>query len=223
MMQPTPTGDRLAAPPTVEDPTQADEGAQVYWLNCQPCHGDVGQGLTDDWRAQYPVEDQNCWESRCHGERPYEAGFKLPRAVPAVIGPQALGRFATAADLQRFISQAMPFQAPGSLSDDEYWALTAFLLRANALPGWTEALGAESAAAIGLRAPLVTATPVPAPSAWPGVFRRGWAALGCVVIVAGGVAAWAWRRRAGGRDGVRPHPQSHLPPRERDEASRGGS
>src|SRR5688572_23546779 len=56
----TPTIDRLAAPPTVENPNQADEGAQLYWLHCLPCHGDQGQGLTDEWRAQYPPEDQNC-------------------------------------------------------------------------------------------------------------------------------------------------------------------
>ena len=48
---PTPTLDRLAPPPTVASPTQADVGAQVYWLNCQPCHGDRSQGLTDEWFA----------------------------------------------------------------------------------------------------------------------------------------------------------------------------
>ena len=52
---PTPTVDRLAAPPTVPAPNQADEGAQLYWLYCQPCHGDQGQGLTDEWRAQFPA------------------------------------------------------------------------------------------------------------------------------------------------------------------------
>lgn len=44
----TPTIDRLLAPPTVPAPNQADEGAQLYWLHCQPCHGDQGQGLTDE-------------------------------------------------------------------------------------------------------------------------------------------------------------------------------
>jgi len=42
--------DRLAAPPTVYPPTQADQGAQVYWFVCMVCHGDRGQGLTDEWR-----------------------------------------------------------------------------------------------------------------------------------------------------------------------------
>ncbi len=81
----TPTPDRLAAPPTVASPNQADDGAQLYWQHCQPCHGDRGQGLTDEWRAQYPPEDQNCWKSRCHGQSPYEHGFILPTQVPALV------------------------------------------------------------------------------------------------------------------------------------------
>jgi cytochrome c len=199
-MQPTPTGDRLAAPPTVApaDRTQADEGAQVYWLNCQPCHGDVGQGLTDalndDWRAQYPVEDHNCWESRCHGDRPYDDGFTLPRTVPAVIGPGALARFATAAELQGYIRQAMPFHAPGSLSEPEYWALTAFLLRANALPEAAGSLDAASAAELGLHGALATATPPP--PAGPGPDQAGGLVLGGALLIVGLAAALGvWMRR----------------------------
>ena len=81
----TPTPDRLAPPPTVPSPTQADEGAQLFWLHCQPCHGDRGQGLTDEWRAQYPPEEEYCWESGCHGNQPYDEAFALPTRVPAVI------------------------------------------------------------------------------------------------------------------------------------------
>ncbi|MGH2538884.1 MAG: hypothetical protein ACRDHL_15955, partial [Candidatus Promineifilaceae bacterium] len=69
--------DRLASP-TPAGHAQSDSGAQLYWLHCQPCHGDQGQGLTDEWRAQYPPEEQNCWQSGCHGPRPYEEGFSLP-------------------------------------------------------------------------------------------------------------------------------------------------
>lgn len=131
---PTPTPDRLSAPATVASPTQVDEGAQIYWLHCQPCHGDQGQGLTDEWRAQYPADHQNCWNSGCHGQRPYQNGFTLPKTVPALIGPHTLAHFATAADLYTLINQAMPYQAPGSLKTEEYWAVTAFLLRGHRLP-----------------------------------------------------------------------------------------
>lgn len=125
----TPTIDRLAAPPTVVNPGQADEGAQLYWLHCQPCHGDQGQGLTDEWRAQYPPEDQNCWNSGCHGDRPYESGFTLPTAVPPVAGDDSLRQFGTAGQLYIYIQSVMPYQDPGNLTEEEYLAVTAFLLR----------------------------------------------------------------------------------------------
>ena len=132
-VKPTPTIDRLAAPPTVENPTQADEGAYLYWLNCQPCHGDQGQGLTDEWRAQYPMEDQNCWMSGCHGERPYEDGFSIPRTIPAVIGGDSLRRFTTLGQLYAYIRVSMPYEYPGALPDEEYLAIAAFLARAHGL------------------------------------------------------------------------------------------
>ena len=127
----TATVDRLAAPPTVEHPTQADDGAQLFWLHCQPCHGDRGQGLTDEWREQYPPEDRNCWEAGCHGERPYENGFTLPTAVPQVIGQGSLERFETLGQAHSFIQAAMPLQNPGHLSEEEYLAITAYLAREN--------------------------------------------------------------------------------------------
>src|SRR5512142_362788 len=29
--------------------TQAGHGKDVFWLHCMPCHGDQGQGLTDEF------------------------------------------------------------------------------------------------------------------------------------------------------------------------------
>jgi len=133
----TPTVDRLAAPPTVPAPNQADQGAQLYWLHCQPCHGDRGQGLTDEWRAQYPPEEQYCWESGCHGERPYDQAFALPTVVPPLVG-QGLGttvlqKFETMDAVYRYSSAAMPLFFPGELQQDEYLAIMAHLLRANGI------------------------------------------------------------------------------------------
>jgi len=99
-----------------------------------PCHGDVGQGLTDEFRfREYPPEDTNCWKSGCHGDRPYEDGFTLPKTVPAIIGAGALQKFKTAQELYGFISAAMPFNAPGSLEREQYLFVTAFLLEQNRL------------------------------------------------------------------------------------------
>jgi mono/diheme cytochrome c family protein len=156
----TPTIDRLAAPPTVENPTQADEGAQLFWLHCQPCHGDVGQGLTEDWRNQYPEEDRNCWNSGCHGNRPYENGFTLPTSVPAVTGENSLETFETVGQLYNFISAAMPYQNPGYLSEEEYLAMTAFLARAHGVWDGTP-LNPDNVGDFRLSSSSVTATPEP--------------------------------------------------------------
>lgn len=194
---PTPTVDRLAAPPTVTNPTQADLGAQLFWQHCQPCHGDQAQGLTDDWRAQYPLDHQDCWKSRCHGDQPYPNGFTLPHTVPALLGPGTLNRFATAAELFAFVSHAMPFQAPGTLKPEEYWAITAFLMRGH---GLSEASLPITDAAAAQRMPLgapaaATATPAtPAASAsipgWLPALAGG--ALGALTLAA--LGWWAWRR-----------------------------
>lgn len=199
---PVPTVDRLAAPPTLENPTQADEGAQLYWLNCQPCHGDRGQGLTDDWRAQYPPEDQNCWESGCHGERPYERGFTLPATVPAVVGQGSLERFQTAGQLYAYIKAAMPYQAPGTLSDEEYLAITAFLAREHGVwhsrPLRTETVGQLRFQEAVDAAPETPAAESADPS--PGQPRTDYRLtailLVAVPILLGGLWLWGRRRRS---------------------------
>lgn len=200
--QPTPTIDRLAPPPTVPSPTQADEGAYLYWLNCQPCHGDRGQGLTDEWRAQYPEEDQYCWNSGCHGERPYENGFTLPRTVPGVIGENTLNRFQTAGQMVAYIRVTMPYEYPGVLPEEEYLAIAAFLLRENHL--WDGAtLTQESANHLALwpeeSTPLLTSgatnsfQPTTAEKSkllFPTVLVTG---MALIALLLGG--AWIWRRR----------------------------
>jgi mono/diheme cytochrome c family protein len=170
---PTPpesTADRLAAPVLPPNPSQADLGAYTYWARCMPCHGDRGQGLTDEFRALYPPEDRNCWASGCHGPRPYENGFTLPATIPALIGPGRLESFSDAASLEAFIAAAMPFSDPGSLSQEEYWQVTAFLLRENRRDPGTATLGPENAGQFILRPepgaspPSPTGLPTPTPS-----------------------------------------------------------
>jgi mono/diheme cytochrome c family protein len=141
----TPTPDRLAEPTLPASPSQSDHGAQVYWLSCLPCHGDRGQGLTDEFRAIYPPEEQYCWESGCHGKRPYENGFTLPMQIPALVGPGTLQKFPTAANLRGFIFAAMPSWKPGSLTEEQSWQVTAFLLRQNGLWAARDELNASNA------------------------------------------------------------------------------
>ena len=49
--QPTPTYDPFGEPSLPNNPTQLESGRHLYWRHCMPCHGDMGQGLTDDFRV----------------------------------------------------------------------------------------------------------------------------------------------------------------------------
>jgi mono/diheme cytochrome c family protein len=148
--QTMPTPDRLAQPTLPAEPSQADKGAQVYWLSCLPCHGDKGQGLTQEFIQTYPEEDHNCWASGCHGNNPYESGFTIPKTIPAVISAGTLQKFPNALALHSYISATMPFWKPGSLSNDEAWQVTAFVLRENNLWTASEELSESNAALISL-------------------------------------------------------------------------
>lgn len=149
-MPPMPSG--LDPPPTVYPPTQVSEGSVVYYLVCMACHGDQGQGLTDEWRAALDPPDQNCWQSRCHAANYPPGGFVFPKIVPAIVSPGMMARFETALDLHEYLKSEMPFQAPGSLSEQEYWQLTAYLLRLNKIDWGSSLLDAEIAADLPLRA-----------------------------------------------------------------------
>jgi len=199
---PMPTPDRLAEPTLPAVPSQADHGAQVYWLNCLPCHGDVGQGLTDEFRDTYPPEDNNCWARGCHGRNPYEGGFTLPTSVPQLIGPGSLTRFGTVANLNGFIRAAMPFEDPGVLTEDEYWQVTAFLLRENRIT-YPEPLDASNADQILLSlsqptpTPIITSTPPP-PSSTPSPASensRNWTIFLLIFLLGGILFLWHTLRR----------------------------
>ncbi len=158
----TPTPDRLAQPTLPASPSQADHGAQVYWLSCLPCHGDKGQGLTDEFRTTYPPEEQYCWNRGCHGEVPYEQGFSIPKKIPAVIGQTALAKFSDAAQLNAYIRAAMPFWKPGSLTEEEAWRVTAFILRQNNL--WDDKTELNASNAVNVKIPRAAfLTPVGTP------------------------------------------------------------
>ena len=139
-----PVEDRLAEPVLPESPTQVDIGRNLYYFHCMPCHGDRGQGLTDEWREVWVEDHQNCWGRGCHTGRSHLAAFYIPRTIPAVIGSQqALDVFDTAEELFVFMRATQPPQRPGALADEEYWALTSFLLHENGRPLPDEGSGSD--------------------------------------------------------------------------------
>lgn len=134
-----------------ENATQLEKGAEIWRLVCQDCHGDKGQGLTQDWIAQWDPSDQNCWQAKCHATNHPPEGFILPRYVPPLVGETALARFATASDLHAYMRDKMPWHTPGSLQDGEYWELTAHVLDMNGIGPLPTDLDAEQATGILLR------------------------------------------------------------------------
>lgn len=178
--------------------TQADRGAQIFQYVCQDCHGDEGQGLTDEWRAEWAPEDQNCWQSKCHASNHPVEGFVLPRYVPAIIGPDRLARFETARDLYDFIRDNMPWHAPGSLQDLEYMQLTAFLVRENEIAPMDSPLDAQRAADLDLHPgntvdPESTGTSVSNNALTPILF---WSLLGLLLVGASFILGVRWYKRS---------------------------
>jgi len=81
----------------------------------------------------------------CHGPTLEGKGKKNP----ALTGAKALAKYKTAADLHGYIKEKMPKDDPGTLSDGDAWAVTAFLVSKNGKLG-DAALTAESAAGLSI-------------------------------------------------------------------------
>ena len=163
----TPTVDSWIIVDLPEDTTQLEYGAEVYRLVCKACHGDKGQGLTADWRAQWAPKDQNCWQSKCHALNHPPDGFYMPQ-VPAVLGLPIRG-FGTALNLYTYNHNFMPWHDRASMTEKESWSVTAYILKINGIDPPLE-LNAENAANIDLSVidPNLGPTPVPpSPEAQP--------------------------------------------------------
>ena len=86
----------------------AEEGADVYLRHCLACHGEAGSGATNDALAGG------------HGSLAGESPVKTVGSY----WPYATTIF-------DYVRRAMPFQSPGTLSNDEIYAVTAYLLHIN--------------------------------------------------------------------------------------------
>jgi len=98
----------------------ARAGAMVYASHCVACHGEAGRGssaehLTSDGALTGPEPDR-----AINNYWPY------------------------ATTLFDFTRRAMPMNAPGSLSDDEVYAVTAYLLSLGNIVGADDVLNAET-------------------------------------------------------------------------------
>lgn len=100
-------------------------GEVLYGQQCQVCHGPKGQGASAEELAGGQMALTSDWPDKTIGTYwPY------------------------ATTLFDFIRRSMPMTAPGSLSDDEVYALTAYLLHINGVIDENVTLDAASVAAV---------------------------------------------------------------------------
>jgi mono/diheme cytochrome c family protein len=94
----------------------ASEGATIYMAKCAVCHGERGEGKPPAYPALIGRD---------------------PRAEQFVFGRQTgltrtIGNYwPNATTVFDYVRRAMPQPSPGSLTNDEVYALTAYLLAAN--------------------------------------------------------------------------------------------
>jgi quinol-cytochrome oxidoreductase complex cytochrome b subunit/mono/diheme cytochrome c family protein len=180
---PTPVAVGLSAvlerPAVSDPPTQVEEGSLIFWGVCMACHGNEGQGLTDEWRATAFGEDKDCWTSKCHASNHPPQGFEFPRLVPALAGGGRLGRFASAQQLYDYIVAMMPWWNPGSLTQAQAWQVTAYILKLNGtLPD-----GIMLGGTVGSAVPVQRALSVPANDTKLALIFAGLLALAMLGVV----------------------------------------
>jgi len=103
----------------------AADGAPIFAARCAGCHGQGGEGTPAGPRLVDPA--------------PFQAGVNQP----------TIGNYwPYASTVWDYIHRAMPFDSPGSLSSDEVYALTAFLLAQNQIIAQTERMDERSLPAV---------------------------------------------------------------------------
>jgi len=107
-----------------------NEGLQVYNDQCVSCHGEGGQN-----GAQPPLAG---------GLGLTPAQLTLDPTLPKTIG----NYWAYATTVFDYIRRAMPLNRPGSLSNDEVYAVTAYLLYLNQLISSDQTINAQSLPAV---------------------------------------------------------------------------
>ena len=107
------------------------EGKAIYAIQCASCHGANGEGATNDRL------------SGGHGT----LGTGGPLSAGKVV--RTIGSFwPYATTVFDYVRRAMPFTNPGSLSNDEVYSLTAFLLHINNVIDASDVMNAETLPAV---------------------------------------------------------------------------
>ena len=97
------------------------QGAKIYAAKCAHCHGEGAKGGVN---------------AALVGGRPLTDGIETPKTI-ANFWPYATTLF-------DFTRRAMPWQQPRSLTKDEVYAVTAYILALNKLIGENDTMNAET-------------------------------------------------------------------------------
>jgi S-disulfanyl-L-cysteine oxidoreductase SoxD len=108
-------------PPGSGTPAQ---GAKIYAEKCAACHAEGGKGGV------------------APGAGPLVGGEPLTNGIDAV--KTIANYYAYATTVFDYIRRAMPFNAPRSLTDNEVYALTAYILALNKLIGENDVMDAKT-------------------------------------------------------------------------------
>jgi len=109
-------------PPGSGTPAQ---GAPIYAQKCAACHGENGKGGVS---------------AALVGGQPLTSGIETTKTI-ANFWPYATTLF-------DFTRRAMPWQQPRTLTNDEVYALTAYILSLNKIIGATDVMNAETLPAV---------------------------------------------------------------------------
>lgn len=107
----------------------AAEGASLYVDRCASCHGAEGHGTPAGW----PLVGRNPGDA-------FDFNESVDKELRRTIG----NYWPHAATVFDYTRRAMPADEPGSLTDDEVYALTAWMLWRNQLIGPGETMNAET-------------------------------------------------------------------------------
>jgi S-disulfanyl-L-cysteine oxidoreductase SoxD len=101
-----------------------EHGAKIYAEKCAACHGEAGKGGV---APPYPA---------LIGGAPLTSGIDTVKTIA--------NYYAYATTVFDYVRRAMPYNAPRSLSDNEVYALTAYILALNKLIGEEDVMDAKT-------------------------------------------------------------------------------
>ena len=131
-------GPNLGKPITPAELAAWNISVQPDGANLPPGSGTMAQGA--------PIYAQKC--AMCHGENGkggVNAALVGAPPIRSIEGPRLIANFwPYSTTVFDFIRRAMPWQQPRSLTDDEVYALTAYILALNKLIGEKDVMNAQT-------------------------------------------------------------------------------